>query len=97
MGRGRTTTGMVTACLISTTMNWKAQQEALDKDDAETEIYDSMDGPSEEEAYLQGKGGSINWKGTYPDRVMALMCRGVQDYPSTRWSPVPWESRQTSD
>jgi len=67
MGRGRTTTGMVTACLISTTLNWDRSNAALvfesdgDRDvDEEGEDgangygYDTMDGPSEEEAYLQG-------------------------------------------
>jgi hypothetical protein len=54
MGRGRTTTGMVTACLISTTMNWEAEED-MSQEDTVLENYDSMDGPSEEEAYLQGK------------------------------------------
>jgi Inositol hexakisphosphate len=55
MGRGRTTTGMVTACLIATATS-------LERDEwtPETEPdnilgnYDAIDGPSEEEAYLQG-------------------------------------------
>lgn len=59
MGRGRTTTGMVTACLISTTMNWKGQENILEQEEPVPETYDSMDGPSEEEAYLQGKGWSV--------------------------------------
>ncbi|KAG5647375.1 hypothetical protein DXG03_000443 [Asterophora parasitica] len=54
MGRGRTTTGMVTACLISSIMHWDADGEELAHEPA-AEIYDSMDGPSEEEAYLQGE------------------------------------------
>ncbi|TFY82418.1 hypothetical protein EWM64_g1600 [Hericium alpestre] len=55
MGRGRTTTGMVTACLIATTMNWK-QHNDLDSPVHENVIeYDYIDGPSEEEAYLQGE------------------------------------------
>ena len=54
MGRGRTTTGMVAACLISTTMNWIGEDKIADKDDMPSEEYNSMDGPSEEEAYLQG-------------------------------------------
>ncbi|TFK69694.1 hypothetical protein BDN72DRAFT_767637 [Pluteus cervinus] len=55
MGRGRTTTGMVTACLISSTMNWQSHaDEVLDSDDAIPDIFDSLDGPSEEEAYLHG-------------------------------------------
>lgn len=57
MGRGRTTTGMVTASLISSTMsqNWDDEQgNAAILYEPSTEIYDTMDGPSEEEAYLQG-------------------------------------------
>lgn len=55
MGRGRTTTGMVTACLIATVMNleqdgWTPELEP----DGIVGDYDSIDGPSEEEAYLQG-------------------------------------------
>ena len=55
MGRGRTTTGMITACLIATTMNWKDDCIADDAvQERITEEYDNIDGPSEEEAYLQG-------------------------------------------
>jgi hypothetical protein len=54
MGRGRTTTGMVAACLICTTMNWTWKEESLYADDPAIEWYDNMDGLSEEEAYLQG-------------------------------------------
>jgi len=55
MGRGRTTTGMVTACLISTTMNWKDEERYFDgQEDPSSIPYDSIDGPSEEQAYLQG-------------------------------------------
>ncbi|KAJ8072929.1 hypothetical protein PM082_016489 [Marasmius tenuissimus] len=61
MGRGRTTTGMITACLISTTMNWDTQKndsnvltETDDKGQV-SEEFNSMDGPSEEEAYRQGE------------------------------------------
>lgn len=35
-------------------MNWEEAEHALEKHDVVGEIYDSMDGPSEEEAYLQG-------------------------------------------
>ncbi|KIY43759.1 hypothetical protein FISHEDRAFT_51969 [Fistulina hepatica ATCC 64428] len=56
MGRGRTTTGMVTACLIAMTMDWDRQKELLLEDDESSlELYNSMDGPSEEEAYLEGE------------------------------------------
>jgi protein-tyrosine phosphatase len=55
MGRGRTTTGMVTACLIATAMNLE-QDEWTPETEPESVIgdYDAIDGPSEEEAYLQG-------------------------------------------
>ncbi|OJT02262.1 Paladin [Trametes pubescens] len=59
MGRGRTTTGMVTACLIATTTTWEHEREAALQEDEQNanafETYDSIDGPSEEEAYLQGE------------------------------------------
>jgi protein-tyrosine phosphatase len=55
MGRGRTTTGMVTACLIATSMNLK-KDDNISGIEPETAVedYDAVDGPSEEEAYLQG-------------------------------------------
>lgn len=62
MGRGRTTTGMVTACLIATTMKWNHDLEtsalsphAEEENQGGLEQYDMIDGPSEEEAYLQGE------------------------------------------
>lgn len=59
MGRGRTTTGMVTACLIATTTTWEHEREGVLKEEEQNgnafEHFDSIDGPSEEEAYLQGK------------------------------------------
>ncbi|KAG1804399.1 inositol hexakisphosphate-domain-containing protein [Suillus subaureus] len=56
MGRGRTTTGMVTACLISTTMNWQGEENYIDgQEDSDSIEYDSIDGPSEEQAYRQGE------------------------------------------
>ncbi|KAI0052293.1 hypothetical protein FA95DRAFT_1553613 [Auriscalpium vulgare] len=56
MGRGRTTTGMVSACLIATAMNWQESEDGeLIKPETALEDYDSIDGPSEEEAYLQGE------------------------------------------
>lgn len=54
MGRGRTTTGQVAACLIATTESWQSRDNDPDQEDA-IENYDSIDGPSEEEAYLQGR------------------------------------------
>ncbi|OJA21653.1 hypothetical protein AZE42_09324 [Rhizopogon vesiculosus] len=56
MGRGRTTTGMITACLISTTMNWQGEENDFEgQEDPSSIEYDSIDGPSEEQAYLQGE------------------------------------------
>ncbi|KAG1795306.1 inositol hexakisphosphate-domain-containing protein [Suillus plorans] len=56
MGRGRTTTGMVTACLISTTINWQGEENYIDEqEDPDCVEYDSIDGPSEEQAYRQGE------------------------------------------
>ncbi|KAI0701909.1 inositol hexakisphosphate-domain-containing protein [Cerioporus squamosus] len=59
MGRGRTTSGMVTACLIATTMAWEhAAEDKISGEDQNAnalEHYDAMDGPSEEEAYLAGE------------------------------------------
>ena len=54
MGRGRTTTGMVTACLISSTVNWKEQESKRVAEEGSLDFFDAIDGPSEEEAYLQG-------------------------------------------
>ena len=57
MGRGRTTTGMITACLIASTRNWQGRgiDDRVTEDRGNLEIYDQMDGPSEEEAYLAGE------------------------------------------
>ncbi|KAF9000645.1 inositol hexakisphosphate-domain-containing protein [Cyathus striatus] len=55
MGRGRTTTGMVTACLISSTIHWEDQEKKIVEEEPSGDIYDAIDGPSEEEAYLQGE------------------------------------------
>ncbi|KAF9243458.1 inositol hexakisphosphate-domain-containing protein [Melanogaster broomeanus] len=55
MGRGRTTTGMVTACLISTVMNWAGEGYVDPLEEVNLVRYDAIDGPSEEEAYLQGE------------------------------------------
>ncbi|KAG6856508.1 hypothetical protein H0H87_003701 [Tephrocybe sp. NHM501043] len=54
MGRGRTTTGMIAACLISSTMQWDGE-EPVSVQHEPSGIYDSIDGLSEEEAYLQGE------------------------------------------
>lgn len=48
---------MVTACLIATTNAWSSREGQTDRpvEDTQDEFYDSLDGPSEEEAYMQGK------------------------------------------
>lgn len=35
-------------------MHWNIEEATLTQHETQSEIYDSMDGPSEEEAYLQG-------------------------------------------
>jgi hypothetical protein len=49
---------MVTACLIATTDNWTGRDEH-DSTELEEDLispsYDMLDGPSEEEAYMQGE------------------------------------------
>ncbi|KAF5341719.1 hypothetical protein D9611_001925 [Ephemerocybe angulata] len=55
MGRGRTTTGMVSACLVASTLNWEHKNEAVVEEQPLLDVYDPMDGPSEEEAYLAGE------------------------------------------
>jgi protein tyrosine/serine phosphatase len=55
MGRGRTTTGMVSACLVSSTLDWDTNMdEVVAEDSVALNMYDTMDGPSEEEVYLAG-------------------------------------------
>ena len=59
MGRGRTTTGMVSACLVATIASWDGTTDLLSAQQFEADTdelpYDTLDGPSEEEAYLQGE------------------------------------------
>ena len=47
---------MISACLISSTMNWENHMnEAIEEDEMTLDMYDTMDGPSEEEVYLAGE------------------------------------------
>jgi hypothetical protein len=46
---------MITACLISSSLHWNQDFGYLVQNES-SEIYDSIDGPSEEEAYLHGEG-----------------------------------------
>ncbi|VDC06830.1 unnamed protein product [Peniophora sp. CBMAI 1063] len=60
MGRGRTTTGMVSASLIATTMHWKESSDVQNAPPGSpADEYDYVEGASEEEAYLQGEYKSI--------------------------------------
>ena len=46
---------MVVASLVATTLRWDKDNSTLPSpEDSGLEIYDSIDGPSEEEAYLRG-------------------------------------------
>ena len=55
MGRRWTTTGMVSVCLIATAMNLKRDKRMSEiEPDSIIGDYNTIDGPSEEEAYLQG-------------------------------------------
>lgn len=54
MGRGRTTTGMVAACLISTVASRDVTRDAAKTDDESSLMYDRDDG-YEEAAYLNGE------------------------------------------
>lgn len=57
MGRGRTTTGMIAACLISTIASCDVTVALRDEDEpfAVHSHYDTVDGSYEEEAYLRGE------------------------------------------
>ncbi len=60
-----TTTGMVTACLIATTANWnKSTDDIASPEENGLDIYDSIDGPSEEEAYLEGERQHLHYIAT---------------------------------
>lgn len=54
MGRGRTTTGMVSACLVASIQTWDGKEPLNLTADDDVLYGDSLDGPGEEEAYLQG-------------------------------------------
>lgn len=88
MGRGRTTTGMVTACLIASTQQWTSQEQQLAEHEpmTEAEIYDPIDGPSEEEAYLQGV---MNVIVHHLHVLSGAHNRGVQDNFASRWRSIP--------
>lgn len=93
MGRGRTTTGMVAACLISTITKWDGKVDSLQFDEEEEIGYDSIDGPSEEDAYLQG--GRIVFVAPF-HILMTLGARGVQDYLAACRSALERKNRQAT-
>ena len=103
MGRGRTTTGMVTACLIATTLSWKKELpdetngngDGENESDGDLDQYDSIDGPSEEEAYLQGRLCTVKWR--LDPLIMAFYFRRIQDHSAARWRTIPWEAGEASD
>jgi len=55
MGRGRTTTGMVAACLISTILTQELPQSATILEQNDSDLIDVDDGPSAEEVYSKGE------------------------------------------
>lgn len=103
MGRGRTTTGMVTACLISTTLNWNEDSDSFvfesemdGKKEEDEDEYDPIDGPSEEDAYLQGEFHDV--VGPIVDLISRfLRLRRIQDYSSARRGSYTRESSKTVD
>ena len=82
---------MVTACLIATTDAWSGSEDQVDPpvEDSQEEFYDSLDGPSEEEAYMQGKcshhGPNRDWASLF------RASRRVQDHPSPGGGALAWE------
>ncbi|KAF8577784.1 hypothetical protein K439DRAFT_1417887 [Ramaria rubella] len=55
MGRGRTTTGMVAACLISTIMFHRSAWDPTYIEETDSTTADPLEGPSPEEVYTQGE------------------------------------------
>lgn len=89
MGRGRTTTGMVTACVIATTLIWDTEGEPMEAADIDIMgHFDSVDGPSEEEAYLQGK-GLCSPQPIAVTIIYLPLIRRIQDYIATCRRVVP--------
>lgn len=96
MGRGRTTSGMVTACLIATVTYWDSLKVSNTPPEiAVEEQYDSIDGPSEEEAYLQG---ILSYFCPYRHGDVNLwMSRRIQDYFASRWRTQSWQNGEADD
>ena len=92
MGRGRTTTGMVTACLISTILSMNVDAEDLVFDstlgDALDRPFDTLDGPREDDVYLQGVLGYKLFCGVYSPGY-----RRIQNNSPACWGTFSWENR----
>jgi hypothetical protein len=78
-------------------MNWDGKDQddimalARDDPDASVENFNSMDGPSEEEAYKQGTSVSHVYS-QYLSRYLYFP-RGIQDDSSARRSALTWQGR----
>ena len=74
-------------------MDWQPKMDGVVEDDLELALYDSMDGPSEEEVYLAG---------VYFGVLVVLTAyvtthrRRVQDNLTACWRAFPWKDRETS-
>ena len=102
MGRGRTTTGMVTACLIATVHDAERPEETLrapDEDEDTDTYYDSVDGPSEEEVYLQGDGCFHHGRGGVGtnNNDIEFCYRGLQGHIATCQRVAVWQTRKIVD
>jgi hypothetical protein len=86
---------MVAACLIATTMDWTGASDYR-TEDGTTEYYDLIDGPSEEEAYLQGQSPptcGLSAEGAI--RGIPGFSRRVQDHPAACRRSFAWEDCET--
>ncbi len=89
MGRGRTTTGMISACLVANLSAWDGTKESLavlrEQATNPDVPFDTLDGPSEEEAYLQGEAPhfirfSTRTKGALGEYKIILQLVGVLSF-----------------
>jgi hypothetical protein len=88
---------MVTACLIATAMNLD-QDERISgiEPDSVIEDYDTVDGPSEEEAYLQG-GSLLSNPAFHRHELTTNIVRGIQSHSSPSWCPLAWKDCEEVD
>jgi hypothetical protein len=86
---------MITACLIATAMNLNQDDLILGiEPDTIIEDYDAVDGPSEEEAYLQG---SLPSNQMPPHHELITILRGIQDHSSACRCPLTWKDCEEID